>query len=64
MPDKEFLLYGRLPWIDPETYGDACLEWAFIDTAVALDDGEYYQILAHYERHEMRYTKFLIYCRS
>ena len=57
MPDKEFLLYGCLSWMHPAAYRGAYFEWAFIDTAAALEDGEYYQILVHCERPEKRYTK-------
>lgn len=57
MQDKSFLLYGRLSWLHPAAYRSNYFEWAFIDTAVALEDGEYYQILVHCERPEKRYIK-------
>ena len=57
MPDKTFLLYGRLSWMDTETYYNGAREWVFMDTAAALEDAEWYQILVHCERPEKRYTK-------
>ena len=57
MPDKNFLLYGRLSWMDPKTYySSERFEWVFMDTAAALEDGAWYQILVHCERLEMRYS--------